>query len=127
MKTLIGVLCAFAAALCVWAATQTSSPAPGPAGEAPSRAGNAPVAAAAQPKRTVVVDLPAAPLDALTLTTPNGRHFFVVLKNTAPSGSYRVTYDWSVVPDLTRPPAATLHRQSGCEASEASSALGLST
>jgi tetratricopeptide (TPR) repeat protein len=62
-------------------------------------------------KRTAVFDLLSAGAEPSVIAVPRGENFSVVLKNRAPSGSYRVTYDWTLAPTtMTRPPAGALHR-----------------
>jgi hypothetical protein len=64
--------------------------------------------------RTVELDLVATAHDMpAVMTAPRSENFWAVLKNRAPSGSYRVTFDWVLAPTTTsRPPAAGLHSTS---------------
>jgi tetratricopeptide (TPR) repeat protein len=65
------------------------------------------------PKPSVVFDLaPSGGSEPVTLTAPRAQFFTLVLKNRAPSGSYRITYDWLLDPATRhRPPTGALHRQ----------------
>ena len=100
--------------LVVPAACSAQTPSKSPAAT-PAPVVAAPVAAAPAraEKRTVDVDLAAGGRgESFALTAPRGEHFWVVLKNRAPGGKYRVTYDWMIDPATpSRPPAGALHKE----------------
>jgi hypothetical protein len=58
----------------------------------------------------VAIDLAAEPMGRLELAANQGQPFDVRLVNLAPSGSYRVTADWSVAKGNPTPPDKGLHR-----------------
>jgi tetratricopeptide (TPR) repeat protein len=97
---------AFVLCLAVVSAAQAAPQAPQAANPAATPFPNPP-----HEKRTAVFDLLGAGAEPPVIIVPRAEYFSVVLKNRAPQGSYRVTYDWILGPETrSRPPAGALHR-----------------